>query len=506
VTYLATVTAFLLTISFTPARAQDQPSDTQAFSWITAYYTVWGTCGLRPNQIDYRAITHIVHQSLDITSNSQYTGRWWKFPTAFRQDDTLYFEQGVGTGCPAAPVQRMLIDSAHANGVKVILGLGVSETEYNNVCSDPVKLRQWASSVLRYARSKGYDGVDVDWEFVRSNYTQAFINMMNVLRDTLNTWNPRGLLTVAVPGWYNAAQSVPTLNALADQVNLMTYDMAGWWNGKSGFNAPIYMPNLSGYVGDIGNTWVNAWLANGLNPAKTGFGVPFYATVWVGVDGPVQTGYQQQQLQNSYSWVMARKNSNSYRWDAQAMVPWLSIPNEGGTRYFVSYDDSTSLTRKVEYARARGLAGLMIFELWRGIYNGAQPLMDAVKKCVASGVTPVDEDTTGGSGGGGKGKKGKGKKFVLTQNYPNPFNPTTEIGYYIEDPSTVTLTVYNLLGQEVARLVDAQTQIGDNQVTWDIRAHDGARVSSGIYVYRLTVQPVGTNERYVETRRMVLMK
>ena len=85
--------------------------------------------------------------------------------------------------------------------------------------------------------------------------------------------------------------------------------------------------------------------------------------------------------------------------------------------------------------------------------------------------------------------------FRLDQNYPNPFNPTTEIAYYLEEAGHVSLIVYNVLGQEVARLVDASLDEGAHYVTFD-----GSDLSSGVYLYRIH------SGAFSATRHMLLMK
>lgn len=90
--------------------------------------------------------------------------------------------------------------------------------------------------------------------------------------------------------------------------------------------------------------------------------------------------------------------------------------------------------------------------------------------------------------------------FSLQQNYPNPFNPTTNITYSIPERSNVSLTVYNVLGKEIAKLVDENMSGGTYNTTWDGKDSFGAIVPSGIYFYSIQ-----TNN-YTQTRKMILLK
>ena len=95
---------------------------------------------------------------------------------------------------------------------------------------------------------------------------------------------------------------------------------------------------------------------------------------------------------------------------------------------------------------------------------------------------------------------------VLQQNYPNPFNPSTKIRFsipgvetlHVGDPAAgwaTSLRVFDVLGREVAALVDGEMQPGNHEVTFD-----GSRLSSGLYFYRLTVGQV------TFTKKMVVLK
>jgi len=96
--------------------------------------------------------------------------------------------------------------------------------------------------------------------------------------------------------------------------------------------------------------------------------------------------------------------------------------------------------------------------------------------------------------------------FELSQNYPNPFNPSTIIKYQIPEPGFATLKVYDLLGSEIAILVNEEKPAGIYEVEFNATSATGG-LPSGIYFYRLQVYPAnGGAGRYAETKKMVLMK
>jgi hypothetical protein len=92
------------------------------------------------------------------------------------------------------------------------------------------------------------------------------------------------------------------------------------------------------------------------------------------------------------------------------------------------------------------------------------------------------------------------EEFALYQNYPNPFNPTTTIKYALKQQADVTINIYNLLGQEVRTLVNSSQEAGYKTVVWDGLNNSGARVASGIYIYRIQAGD------FVQARKMILMK
>jgi len=85
--------------------------------------------------------------------------------------------------------------------------------------------------------------------------------------------------------------------------------------------------------------------------------------------------------------------------------------------------------------------------------------------------------------------------YKLFQNFPNPFNPSTKISYKIKKEGNVSLTVFNLVGQEVSVLVNEKQSAGNYEVEFD-----ASELTSGVYLYKLQVNG------YTSVKRMTVLK
>jgi hypothetical protein len=92
------------------------------------------------------------------------------------------------------------------------------------------------------------------------------------------------------------------------------------------------------------------------------------------------------------------------------------------------------------------------------------------------------------------------KEYRLEQNYPNPFNPVTKILYQLPDESKVTLKVFDILGSEVAELVNEVQSAGFKEVSFG-----GSKYSSGVYIYRLTAES-SSKGSFSSIKKMVMIK
>lgn len=91
--------------------------------------------------------------------------------------------------------------------------------------------------------------------------------------------------------------------------------------------------------------------------------------------------------------------------------------------------------------------------------------------------------------------------FALDQNFPNPFNPVTTIQYQLRTDSKLTLKVYDVLGREVATLVNEEKPAGYFDVRWD-----AMNVASGVYFYRIEARPLAGGSGFQQIKKLMVLK
>ena len=304
----------------------------------------------------------------------------------------------------------------------------------------------------------------------------------------MDSAKPGMLLTIALlDGDYDILSPVASN---FDQINIMTYDMSGAWEGwVTWHNSPIYDGGYrfasTGALLPSANGFVDAATSSGIPKAKLGIGTDWYGYVWTGVSQPRQAWTSAPDVSGNipYYTLMKTYANNTVSWDSSAGAAYISITS--GSQKFVSLDNDRTMAAKAQFIRNKGIGGMIIWELGGG-YQASLPagqrdhLMQAVKQAftltsVAASTTPLT--------------------FQLEQNYPNPFNPTTNLQYSIEKPGHVSLRVYDLLGREVAVLVNGEKAAGTYHETFNATGF-----ASGVYYYRLTTGNIA------QTREMVLLK
>ena len=96
-------------------------------------------------------------------------------------------------------------------------------------------------------------------------------------------------------------------------------------------------------------------------------------------------------------------------------------------------------------------------------------------------------------------------KFNIAQNYPNPFNPETEISFALPEPSSVRITVMDVLGREIVTLADREYPAGYQRTTWRGTDDSGSKVGSGVYLYRIMATGK-SGKQFMKVMKMALTK
>jgi chitinase len=208
-----------------------------------------------------------------------------------------------------------------------------------------------------------FDGIDLDWEFPREADKYNFLALLAEFRRQLDAERPDLLLSVAM-GDYGASYQhldMETVTLYVDQVAVMNYDYAGPWSERTGLVAPLYSsPGDPEKSNDVDST-IRGYEKAGAPDSKILMGLPFYAYSWNKVlpanHGLFQFG-QPSHTDVPYGYIPSIQGKFKQYRDPRSLAPWLF---DGLT--FWTYDDEISIGAKLEYAKQRGLGGVMIWEL-----------------------------------------------------------------------------------------------------------------------------------------------
>jgi chitinase len=355
-------------------------TEARAGVWNSAYYAGWMQDYLPAQQVDFTAMTHVIH-----------------FSVVPRSDGSLDSDiNGVTLANSTDVVTR-----AHAAGVKVLISVGGenSASGFRGATSAANRLR-FITNLVKFATARGYDGVDLDWEPLDAPDAGPYSNLVNELRAALNAIAPRPLLTAAVG---SQPALFASLQKQFDQINLMTYSFSGPYEGwVTWFHAPLYDDGYrfpsSGELVPSADGVVSNFVTHGVAANKLGIGISFYGHVWSGGDGTSTGGTALPRqswkiaptaMDAAYSMIMSNYyRPQLYHWDTNAQAAYLSVDLPGSANdKFISYDDATTCRAKVAYMKRKGLGGLIIWELGGG-YRAEQPvgkrdlLLQSVKQAI----------------------------------------------------------------------------------------------------------------------------
>jgi len=456
--YLALHIIFLLIVTSASVQAQYR---------IVGYYPMWERTNMPSSNVKYNSLTHIIHA--------------FAWPNA---DGSISSDNDV--------VDTALINATHRAGRKILLsfgGAGDTQTEnFAAVTADSGIRKAFINNIVSHLSAFHYDGADLDWEgpstLAQKTNEAAFVKE---LRTAFRTVDTTWLISMAIGAsdWSGQWRDFATLNLYVDWFNAMEYDFHGSWSAISGHNAPLMIgtdpaadPDAYSIVQSI------QYLAGtrAIPKDKLVLGLPFYgksfgtSTLYNRYSGEADLAYS--------AIIDTLKNGTwTYIWDSGSNAPYYT---SSSLAKLITLDDSASIALKCQYAKTQGLSGVMIWEITQDLIGQKQPLLDVVgAQMITTNVAPEHAQTNLPAG------------FVLYDNYPNPFNPSTTIQFAIPVASDVTIKVFDVLGREVATLLNEHRNAGTGSVRFDVSQHN---IASGVYFYRIQAGTFG------QTKKMILMQ
>ncbi len=407
------------------------------------------------------------------------------------------FEVNTATGAIINPPNwpwTDLINAAHSNGVKVIMCVVEFDNDnIHTIITNQTVKNNFFEKVKGKIETYNLDGINIDFEGLHQSDRSNNINpFMAELTDYVHTnIGADKEVSYAAPAVNWGGWNLPGLAAACDYLFIMGYDFNGSWSSSAvGPSAP-----LTGGSYNVTNTLTNYNNGYGAvvnsNPEKLILGVPYYGNKWQTVNqnqGSAKVSHIEAMF---YYEVKQDLGSHDLLWSSTYQTPWYTYET-GGNFYQTWFDNDSSLGLKYDLAKSKNLKGIGMWAL--GYDKHHTELWDLLRTSFLDTTDDYDQP----------------EQFKLYQNYPNPFNPSTTIKYDIplNPPSKgdsgaggcVTLKIYNILGNEVAVLVDKIQPPGEYFVKFNVVTDSKSVLTNGVYFYQLSV---GNN---VETKKMLLIK
>mgnify|MGYP001608636178 FL=1 len=216
--------------------------------------------------------------------------------------------------------------------------------------------------------------------------------------------------------------------------------------------------------------------------------------------------YYRRSADGGSSWGAETRLTNNTGWSLRPSlsvsgsavhIVWYDHPEANPEIYYkrsidggISWESDTRLTNNSAYSEnpSVSVSGLVVHVVWQDSRDGNYEIY-------------YKRDPTGNTVGIEAIESEIPSQFRLEQNYPNPFNPTTTIRYQLSVQTHVTLKVYDVLGREVATLVDGAEEPGYKSVLFD-----ASDVANGVYFYRMEATPENGGSAFVQIKKMIVLE
>ncbi len=186
-------------------------------------------------------------------------------------------------------------------------------------------------------------------------------------------------------------------------------------------------------------------------------------------------------------------------------LPNLTTVNIEGGATFNMVAFQKDCAQRIAITLYRKAGGIWFSSNWDGTSTKQQQVSEGSRVYVAGGGSCANANGNAGFVVTGS-VKSIPEEYSLSQNYPNPFNPTTEIKFDLPKDSFVRLAIFDVIGREVAELVNEEMTAGYQSVSWSAVNNYGVKFGSGIYFYRIEAKPLDGGERFTDLKKMILIK
>lgn len=376
-----------------------------------------------------------------------------------------------------------VINAAHQNGVKVILSTtNFKASQMRQLLNSDSAKQKLFLNLKNKVETYKLDGVNIDFEeYYSADRGDLLNNFMKQLTDSLHAAIPNCEVSFAGPAVNWGGWKLSGLANACDYIFIMGYAFAGSWSDNTTSNAP-----LLGGTYNITNT-VTKQYADVIktNPKKLILGVPYYGNKWTTRSATPHDSTISYGKTTRFRDDVTASKTYGLLWENTEKTPWYRWKLNDTTWYQVWFDNDSSLGLKYDLAKANNLKGI---GMWALGYDGSRTeLWNEIERHVVS----VDGST----------ERIAVDKFELFQNYPNPFNPETIISWQLAIGSNVTLKVFDILGNEIATLVNEEKAPGLYTTLVNLQqSTNNQQLSSGIYFYQLR-----TGE-FTQTKKMLYLK